>query len=204
MLADRAGYPGISTGDVLRAAVEKHSELGEQARKLMETGELVPDDLVNAIIRGRILEDRARPVLILDGYPRTLGQAEFLESLAAREGIDTLAIGIMVEDEALVARLSKRWNCPRCGRIHNNGPDADGDRGRCEECGATLVQRKDDRPDVVRERLQIYHRTTQPLIDFYRQRERYIEVNGEGSADRIFGLIVAIVNGEQQDRTASQ
>jgi len=200
MLAARTESPSISTGEVLRQEVQRHTELGERARKLMEAGELVPDGLVNEIIRGRIVADGGRPLTILDGYPRTVSQAEFLEDLAGREGIQTLAIGIMVDDEALVGRLSRRWNCPRCGKIHNGGPDAEGEHGRCDECGATLIQRSDDRPEVIRERLQVYHRLTQPLIDFYRRRERYVAVDGEGTPERIFGLIVDIL--EKQDRAA--
>ena len=198
------GYPSISTGDALRAEIEKQSNLGNTARKWMESGELAPDSLVNEIVQARLTAPDSRNGFILDGYPRTISQAEFLEKLAAREGIDTVAVGIRVDDEILVERLTRRWNCTRCGRIYSRGPDLGVDAGCCDECGAELAQRKDDRPEVVRERLQIYRQTTTQLIDFYRQRGRYVEVDGKGSEDLIFQSIVGIVNGKQWDRTASQ
>jgi adenylate kinase len=198
------GYPSISTGDALRAEIEKQSNLGNAAWKLMEAGELVPDSLVNEIVQARLTEPDSRNGFILDGYPRTISQAEFLEKLAARESIDTLAIGIRVDDEILVERLIRRWNCTRCGRIFSLDSDRGVDPRRCKECGAELAQRRDDRPEVVRERLQIYRQTTRPLIDFYRQRGQYVEVDGKGSEDLIFESIVGIVNGKKRDRTASQ
>ena len=203
-LMAHSGYLSISTGDALRAEIEKQSSLGKAARKLMEAGELVPDSPVNEIIQDRLTDPNSRNGFILDGYPRTISQAEFFEKLAARECIDTLAIGIKVDDEILVERLTRRWNCTRCGTIYSKGLDRSADQGRCDECGDELAQRKDDRPEVVRERLRIYHQTTPLLIDFYRQRGQYVEVNGEGSADLIFESIVGIVNGKQRDRTASQ
>jgi adenylate kinase len=198
------GYPSISTGDALRAEIERHSNLGKAARKWMESGGLAPDSLVNEIVQARLTEPDSRNGFILDGYPRTINQAEFLEKLAARESIDTLAVGIRVDDEILVERLSRRWNCARCGRIYSRGPDLGAGQGRCDECGAELAQREDDRPEVVRERLQIYHQTTPQLIDFYKQRGRYVEVDGRGSEDSIFESIVEFVDGKQRDRTASQ
>ncbi len=203
MLAAHLGYPGISTGDALRAAVEKETELGKEAAKIMEAGELVPDDLVDEIVKTRLREPDSQVGFILDGYPRTLGQAEFFEKLAGQECIDILAIGIMVNDEVLVRRLSGRWNCPKCSKIYNEGSNPPRRPGRCDECGTALIQRKDDRPEVIRERLQVYRQTTRPLIDFYRGRGQYVEVNGEAEVDQIFGSMIRILNGDQRDRTAS-
>jgi len=198
------GYPSISTGDVLRAEIEKQSDLGRAARKLMEAGELVPDDLVDEIVEARLTNEDSRRGFILDGYPRTIAQAEFFEKLATREGIDTLAIGIIVDDEVLVDRLSRRWNCARCGKIYNADSNPGREPVRCDECGTPLTQRRDDRPEVVRERLQVYHQTTQPLIDFYQRRGLFLKVDGEGSVDGIFHSIVEILNGEGKNRTASK
>ncbi len=203
MLAERFDNPSISTGDALRDAIKNQTALGKQARKLMEAGELVPDDLVNEIVKARLAAPDSRRGFILDGYPRTIGQAQVLEKLAGQGNIDILAIGIIVDDEVLVARLSSRWNCPKCGRIYNDGSNPSRQKGRCDECGSGLVQRNDDRPEVVRDRLEVYHRTTRPLIDFYRQRGLYAEVDGEGSVEQIFDSIVGIVNGEESNRTAS-
>ena len=202
-LTAHLGYPSISTGDALRAEIEKQSSPGRAARNLMDAGELVPDSLVNEIVQARLREPDSRNGFILDGYPRTVSQAEFFEQLADREGIDTLAVGIRVEDDILVARLSRRWSCARCGRIYSRVQDPGAGPGVCDDCGAGLVQRKDDRPEVVRERLQVYHQTTPLLIDFYRRRGMYAEVDGKGSEDSIFEAIIGIVNGKQRDRTAS-
>ena len=202
-LMARLGYPSISTGDALRAEIEKQSHPGQAARKLVEAGELVPDSLVNEIVQARLREPDSRSGFILDGYPRTIRQAEFFEQLAARESIDTLAVGIGVEDDILVARLSRRWSCARCGRIYSRNQDPGAGPGLCDHCGAELVQRKDDRPEVVRDRLQVYHQTTRPLIDFYRRRGLYVEVDGKGSEDLVFEDIVGIVNRKLRDRTAS-
>jgi adenylate kinase len=204
MLADHLGYPSISTGDVLRAEIARQTGLGQVARKLMEAGELVPDNLVNEIVEVRLADVDSSQGFILDGYPRTVDQAEFFEKLAVRECIDTLAIGIVAEAEILVSRLSRRWNCTRCGSIYNRDSSPSRDPGRCDNCGAELAQRRDDRPEVVRGRLQVYEQATRPLIDFYLSRCRYVEVNGEGSAEQVFKAIIGIVNGKKQDRTASQ
>jgi adenylate kinase len=194
MLAAHCGYPSISTGDVLRDAVKKQTDLGKKAQMLMEAGELVPDSLVDEIVKTRITDKDTESGFILDGYPRTLGQAGFFESVAAQMGIPVLALGIMVDDEILVARLSSRWNCTRCGKIFNTELNPPREPGKCDECGAALAQRRDDRPEVVRERLQVYHRATRPLIDFYKEREQYVEVSGEGSVEEIFDSIVRVLD----------
>jgi len=198
MLGSHYGYPSISTGDILREAVGKQTDLGKRAQALMEAGELVPDSLVDEIVKARLAEEDAQRGFILDGYPRTLGQAAFFEKLAASGGIHTLAVGVIVDDEELVARLSARWNCPGCGRIYNAGSNPSREPGRCDDCGKSLLQRKDDRPEVIRERLEVYHRSTQPLIDFYRQRSHYRQVDGEGAADQVFDSIVGVVDGMAQ------
>ncbi len=203
MLVAQFGYPSISTGDALRAAVRKQTILGKKAQKIMEAGELVPDSLVDEIVKTRLMEADSRLGFILDGYPRTIGQAEFFEKLAGQESIDILAIGMMVNDEVLVRRLSQRWSCPKCSKIYNEGSNPPRQSGRCDECGSELIQRKDDRPEVIRERLQVYHQTTRPLIDFYQRRGQYVEVDGEAEVDRIFDSMIRILNGDKRNRTAS-
>ncbi len=203
MLAAHLGYPSISTGDALRGEVRKQTELGRKAGKIMEAGELVPDSLVDEIVSNRLMEPDSQAGCILDGYPRTIGQAEFFEKLAARERIDILAIGMMVDDDVLVRRLSQRWSCPKCGKIYNAGSNPPRRAGHCDECDANLVQREDDRPEVIRERLQVYRQTTRPLIDFYRRRSQYVEVDGGAEVDRIFDSMVRILDGERPNRAAS-
>lgn len=203
-LAAHFGFPSISTGDVLREAVRKQTDLGKQAQRLMEAGELVPDGLVDAVVQSRLTDADTQRGFILDGYPRTVRQAESFARVSEQGGIEPLAVGILVGDETLVERLSGRWNCPGCGKIYNADSNPPRERGRCDDCGAELAQRKDDRPEVVRERLQVYHLTTQPLVDYYRDRGQYVEVNGEEGVGRIFDAIVAIVKRKEQDRTASK
>jgi adenylate kinase len=202
MLAKHYHYSSLSTGDVLRDEVRQQTDLGKKAQRLMESGVLVSDDLVNEIVKARLAGADMKCGFILDGYPRTLDQAAFLEKLAAQAGIHIRALGIMVDDEHIVARLSRRWNCPDCGRIYNDGSNPARKQGVCDDCGAALTQRKDDRAEVVRERLRVYHHTTQPLVDFYRRRGQYLEVNGEAEAGQIFESIVGILDGEERNRTA--
>ena len=200
-LASHFGYPSISTGDALRAAVSKQTELGKKAQKIMESGELVPDGLVDEIVKNRLMEPDSQTGFILDGYPRTLAQAGFFEKLAGQAGIDICAIGMMVNDEVLIRRLSQRWSCPKCSKIYNAGSNPARESGRCDECGADLIQRNDDRPEVIRERLQVFHQTTRPLIDFYRHRGQYVEVDGEAEVDRIYDSMIKILNGDKRNRT---
>ncbi len=202
-LAAHYRYPSISTGDVLRDAVKKQTVLGKKAQKLMEAGILVSDDIVDEIVRGRLADPDTQRGLILDGYPRTIGQAEFFEETAVADGFEPLAVGIVVDDEVIVKRLSARWTCTRCGKIYNAGSSPGGRPDCCSDCGAPLTQREDDRPEVVRERLRIYHAATQPLTEFYRRRSQYVEVNGEGNEDRVFDAIVGTVDSLECRRTAS-
>ena len=159
--------------------------------------------LANSLIKARLAAKVSQYGFIIDGYPRTLSQAEFFEDLATQEDIEPIAVGILVDDEVLVARLSRRRTCPHCGTIYNLGWNPPLTPGHCDKCGAALTQRKDDRPEVIRERLQVYHQTTRPLIDFYQQRGQYVAVVGEGEASQIFSSIVGILDGKKQNRTAT-
>lgn len=187
-------FPQISTGDMLREALRNQTELGKKAQAFMESGVLVPDDLVDAIVRERLSRPDCGSGFILDGYPRTLHQAEFLQSLFAENGVRNLTIGIRVKDEVLIDRLAGRWTCPGCGKMFNvnSNPSCAGDR--CDECGTGLVMRKDDTESVVRERLEVYRKETEPLIQYFKDRGSYIEVDGEVTVDEIFGGIMDIIN----------
>jgi adenylate kinase len=188
-LSSEFGYPSISTGDILREAVRNQTDLGTQAKQYMDKGGLVPDSLVDAIVRSRLTREDCRKGFILDGYPRTVGQAEFLEREYAAEGMKFLAVGIQVPDEALVRRLTGRRSCTKCGKIFHieTSPSARGDR--CDECDAPLMQRKDDTVEVVRQRLEVYHAATKPLIRYYRERRAYVEIGGEGPVEEIYDAL---------------
>ena len=193
LLSERLKFPHISTGDMLREALKNQTELGKKAKAFMNTGALVPDELVDAIVAERLVREDCRRGFILDGYPRTIPQAEFLRSVFEKDQTKVLTIGVEVGDEVLMKRLSSRWTCPMCGKIFNSNLDPGKVGGACEDCGAALIQRKDDNPEVVAERLQVYHKTTEPLIQYYRDRGFYVEVNGEGSVDEIFGSVMGVM-----------
>ena len=193
MIGEALNLPHISTGDMLREALKSQTELGKKAQGFMETGALVPDELVDAIVAERLERADSKPGFILDGYPRTIPQAEFLQSLLGSDGTRTVTLGIEVDDGVLIERLSSRWTCPKCGKMFNARMDSSKIGGRCDACGAPLVQRKDDTTEVISERLRVYHGTTEPLIRYYREQGVYVKVNGDGPVDRIFDTIIGII-----------
>ncbi len=195
MIGEALKLPHISTGDMLREALKSQTELGKKAQGFMETGALVPDELVDAIVAERLERADSKPGFILDGYPRTIPQAEFLQPQLDNDETRILTLGIEVDDSVLIERLSSRWTCPKCGKMFNAHLDSSKISGRCDECGASLVQRKDDTTEVISERLQVYHKTTKPLIRYYQEQGAYIKVNGDGPVDRIFDTIIGIING---------
>jgi adenylate kinase len=190
------GIPTISTGDMFREALKNQTELGKTAKSYMESGGLVPDELVSAMVKERIAREDCARGFILDGYPRTISQAEFLQALFDEAGEKSLTIGIQVGDEAVVERLAGRLTCPKCGKMFHQKftPSKAGDN--CDECGTGLILRKDDTADVIRERLQVYHKTTKPLIQYYKGLGTYAEVDGEKGVDEIFDSILKIVKAQ--------
>jgi adenylate kinase len=176
VIAEHTGWKHISTGDMLREAVTKGSELGRTARSYMDAGALVPDDLVIAMLLERIREPDAAGGFILDGFPRNLAQAEALDQALAKAGkaID-LAINIAVPDEELVKRLGRRWLCRQCGAIYDDNPRAIA--GKCDRCSNNLYQRDDDRPETVRARLRD-QKPPPDLISNYRRQRKLLEVDG--------------------------
>jgi adenylate kinase len=193
MMGESLEFPHISTGDMLREALKNGTELGKKAKAFMESGGLVPDELVDAIVAERLGGEDCEKGFILDGYPRTIPQAEFLRSLFDKEGTRILALGIEVEDAVLIKRLSSRWTCPKCGKMFNAGHNPGMKSSKCDECGAALVQRKDDTPEVIAERLQVYHKTTQPLINYYQEQNTYVEVDGDRAVKEIFDAVMAVI-----------
>jgi adenylate kinase len=179
------GYKRISTGDLLREAVRKQTPLGKKAKEYMDAGELVPNQLVVDLIKEKVEELDGG--YILDGFPRTLKQAEVLEGIT---DID-IAINLDVDEEELVDRLTKRRTCKECNAVYHlmfNPPKAD---GKCDKCGAGLYQRSDDTEAVVRERLRVYKDNTLPLVEFYQGKGKLVNIPGTGSIDEIFEAIKA-------------
>ena len=159
--------PQISTGDLLRAAVKEGSELGKEAKEYMDTGKLVPDELVIGLLKDRILKEDCKNGFILDGFPRTIAQAEALEN---SDVVIDKVLNFKASEETIISRISGRRTCKKCSAIYhikNIPPKAE---GICDKCGAELFQRDDDKPESVKKRLDVYKQQTAPLIDFYREK----------------------------------
>ena len=183
------GIPQISTGDLLRANVAQRTQLGRAAKELMERGELVPDSLVNEMVATRLKEPDAARGYILDGFPRTLGQASWLDGRLAAEGgtLPVIAVSIQVDYNQLLRRITGRRNCPVCATIYNIFMNPSKRDGFCDVEGAALVQRADDTEQVFKERMRAYSGLTAPVVEHYRALGRFAEVDG----DRPIGVIAA-------------
>jgi adenylate kinase len=184
------GIPKISTGDILREAVQAETEIGRRAKAIMDRGELVSDEVMIGIVRDRLERDDARNGFILDGFPRTVAQASALDGIMA--GRDPLiVIDIVVPEADLVRRLSTRLICETCGA---NAPVGDGVAGAaCARCGGKLVQRADDNDAVVLERLKVYHRQSEPLVEYYHVRPTFRSVDGAQPPDRVAADLAAAI-----------
>ena len=185
-VAERLSIPQISTGDMFRDHVARGTELGRQAKAVMERGELVSDDIVVGMVAERIARPDCAEGFILDGFPRTVPQAERLEALLAESGRPgLLAVNFRLSYTNLVRRLTGRRTCVLCGEIYNIYFRPSKVEGRCDRDGGELTQRADDREEVIRERLSAYERQTQPLIDFYRQRSALLDVDAEAPPEEL-------------------
>lgn len=193
-LAAELELPHISTGDMLRDAVREGTPLGLKAKAVMEKGDLVSDELLTGIVKERLSRSDASKGFILDGYPRNIPQAEILEGIRKGLGREAvLALEIDVPDDAIVARLTNRRSCPECGSVYNLSSAPPKAEGRCDKCGAELVQRDDDREEVIRERLRVYHEKTEPLADYYRQRGLFKQVPGTGKPAEVLDAILKVL-----------
>ncbi len=181
-LSQQYGFAHVSTGDVLREAVKQGTPLGKKAKPIMESGELVPDDLVAGIVSERVLSG-GEGVTILDGFPRNLPQAEYLSGAAG--DIPLFVINICLDEETVMKRLAGRRYCPNCGKIYNIFFSPPRQEGICDVCGSELAQRKDDREEVVAERLRVYRQQTQPVEDFYKGQGNYFEVDGAQEPEQV-------------------
>ncbi|MBO6164265.1 MAG: adenylate kinase [Lachnospiraceae bacterium] len=191
MLADRFGIPHVSTGDIFRANIKEGTELGKKAKAYMDAGELVPDELTVDLLIDRIGKEDCANGYILDGFPRTLNQAEKLTEALAESGNIDFAVNVDVPDEAIVVRMSGRRVCPACGASYHIVNIPTKVPGICDRCGAEVVQRKDDNPETVQNRLDVYHEQTQPLIDYYKALGCEVDVDGTQSMQDVFEAIVA-------------
>jgi len=193
-IAEKYSIPHISTGDIFRANIKNGTELGQQAKAYMDEGALVPDDLVVDLVVDRFKNPDCANGYVLDGFPRTIPQAEALDTaLNAIGEIVDFAINVEVPDENIINRMSGRRACVGCGATYHikyNPPKVE---GICDSCGQKLILRDDDKPETVKNRLSVYHVQTQPLIDFYNKKDVLAEVDGTKDMDDVFDAIVNIL-----------
>ena len=183
-VCDELKIPQISTGDILRRAIKEETPVGLKAKAYVESGKLVPDEILVEIIKDRLAQDDCKPGYILDGFPRTVPQAEALEKIAK---IDVV-VEIAVADEALVKRLSGRRVCLNCGATYH--VSTLGGKTTCDKCGEELIQRKDDNPETVQNRLNVHHSQTAPLISFYQERGLLKTFDGMQDIDVVYQSIM--------------
>ena len=194
MIASKYGIPHISTGDIFRANIKNGTELGAKAKEYMDKGELVPDELVVDLIMDRFKEADAQKRYVLDGFPRTIPQAEALDKALSANGEDIdYAINVEVPDENIVNRMSGRRACVGCGATYHIKYNAPKVEGVCDTCGKELILRDDDKPETVLNRLEVYHNQTQPLIDYYEKKGKMKEVDGTVDMNDVFKAITDIL-----------
>ncbi|MBI4209741.1 MAG: adenylate kinase [Deltaproteobacteria bacterium] len=194
-LSQTLKIPHVSTGDILREAIgDGKSPLGREAQEYIRRGELVPDGVMVDLVEERLRRKDAAQGVILDGFPRTQAQAEALSTLLKRQGRSVEHVLLLdVDVEELTQRLSGRRVCKGCGAVYHVNFNPTKESGKCDRCGAALIQREDDREEVVRERLKVYERQTQPLIQFYKERSVLHPIQGQGTVEEIFDRLLKIV-----------
>lgn len=196
-LATERGWALIATGDMLRDAVAKQTPLGKQAKQLVDAGQLVPDGVMIGLVRERTMQPDAREGFVLDGFPRTIPQADALGAMLAERSQELdVAVLLQAPDEELVRRLSSRWECPVCRRVFNSLSAPAKDGRHCDDHPeAELRQRADDTEATVRRRLQVYREQTAPLVDYYRKHGCLKEVQGIGALEEVYGALAQAVAG---------
>ncbi len=193
-IADKYSIPHISTGDIFRANLKAGTELGKKAKEYMDQGLLVPDELTCDLVMDRIGQDDCKNGFVLDGFPRTIPQAQALDAALAKinEKMD-YAIDVDVPDENIVNRMSGRRACLNCGATYHIVSIPTKVEGICDRCGNKVVLRNDDQPETVKKRLDVYHEQTQPLIDYYKEQNILKTVDGTQPMENVFGAIVEIL-----------
>ena len=185
VLAEKYNIPQISTGDILRKAVADGTELGKKAKAIMDTGGLVSDDIIIGLIDERLAQDDCKDGYILDGFPRTIKQAEDLDAmLEGKDGIDAVVLFDVSEDE-IVKRITSRRTCTQCGYNHNMIYDPPVDGNKCAKCGGTVIQRDDDKEETVRNRLVVYNEKTAPLVDYYKSQKKLYAIDGSQDVAKV-------------------
>lgn len=186
-IVEKYNIPHISTGDMFRAAMKNNTELGRKAKSFMDNGDLVPDEVTNGIVRERLSEDDAKDGFLLDGFPRTVEQAQELENILSDLGTELDAvINIDVEKDVLMKRLTGRWICRTCGKTYHEIYNPPKVAGKCDLDGGALYQRDDDKKETVEKRLNVNMKQTKPLLDFYSEKGKLHNINGEQDIKDVF------------------
>lgn len=194
-IADKYDIPHISTGDIFRANIKGGTELGQKAKSYIDKGELVPDEVTIGMLLDRIAQDDCKNGYVLDGFPRTIPQAESLtEALKSQGDQIDFALNIDVPDEAIIERMSGRRACPKCGATYHIVYAAPKTENICDKCGTELIIRSDDKPETVKDRLNVYHQQTEPLIAYYKTAGVLREVDGTQELPKVFEDVVAILS----------
>ncbi len=207
ILMKKYNIPQIATGDILRAEVASGSELGQQVKAIMARGELVSDDIMLQIIEKRLRQPDARRGFILDGFPRTIPQAQALNELLARmNNVVLKIIEITASDEEIISRIINRRVCQSCGKVYNLVSDPPPASGRCEMCGGPIIHRQDDDEKTIRHRIKVYREKTYPLVEYYRKKGHFHQVNGAQPIEQVAEQIDRIIqqNGASTAQRASQ
>lgn len=196
LLGRRLHLEHIGTGDLLRLAIRENTPVGQRAKPFVESGQLVPDDLVNDLIGERFSRPDRPDRFVLDGYPRTLAQAAAFDRVLVRLGLELTAVLLLdVSDDEIVQRVGKRWSCPKpgCKATYHTESNPPKKPGICDDCGTALVQRADDKPETVRARLKVYHHDTVELIPHYQAQGLLYRVSGEGEIEQVYASIVKVL-----------
>jgi adenylate kinase len=194
LLKKQFNIPHISTGDILRQSVAENTKLGLRAKQHMDKGELVPDDVMIGLVRDVMTSCDCERGFILDGFPRTVPQAEALDAVFNEINMKLDAVVyFQVDEDVIISRLSERWTCRSCNSIFNSTIDSLEKDGMCPKCGGELYQRDDDKPEIVKQRLEIYNRSTMPVRDYYEKTGKLIEVNGTGDVQEVNRRIISIL-----------
>lgn len=194
LISEKYGIPHISTGDIFRANIKEGTDLGKEAKEYIDKGQLVPDELTVRILLDRVEKEDCKNGYVLDGFPRTIPQAQVLDNEVAKLGdkID-YAIDVEVPDENIIRRMGGRRACPKCGATYHIEHIPPKKEGICDACGEKLVLRDDDKPETVKNRLDVYHKQTQPLIDHYSKQNILRTVDGTADMNDVFDSIVKLL-----------
>jgi adenylate kinase len=196
LLSQRYHLEHIGTGDILREAIRQHTPAGERARPFVESGRLVPDDLVNDLIAERFSRDDRPNRFVMDGYPRNRAQAAAFDAMLRQHGLDLTAVVLLeVPDAEIVRRLAGRWSCPKptCKATYHTVHNPPRVPGTCDNCGTALIQRNDDKEETVKERLKVYHKNTEELVPHYHRQGLLHAVNGTGEIEQVHANIIKVL-----------